>query len=183
MPITPQEALQRHDPAPRDLPRRDGRADGPDHARRGLAGHDGGAPHRAPRQEGNDRRDHRAPPRDARARGPRRESAAPHLVDIVGTGGDGAHTFNISTGFDVRGAAAGARVAKHGNRSVSSKSGSADVLEALGARIDLRRRRSRPASRDRGRLHVRAQPPSRHAARGAGAARDGVRTLFNILGR
>jgi anthranilate phosphoribosyltransferase len=105
------------------------------------------------------------------------------LVDIVGTGGDGAHTFNISTAAAFVAAAAGARVAKHGNRSVSSKSGAADVLEALGAAIELQ-----PDDIARcidatgiGFMYAPVHHPAMKVV--APVRRElGVRTLFNILG-
>jgi anthranilate phosphoribosyltransferase len=106
-----------------------------------------------------------------------------HLVDIVGTGGDGAHTFNISTASMFVVAAAGARVAKHGNRSVSSKSGSADVLEALGAAIELQPAQVAACIDEVGVGFMYA--PLHHPAMKVVAAvrrEMGVRTLFNILG-
>ena len=106
-----------------------------------------------------------------------------HLVDIVGTGGDASHTFNISTAATFVAAAAGARVAKHGGRSVSSKSGSADVLEALGANIKLTPEQVGAVDRRDGIGFMFA--PSHHSAmKHAAPVRKelGVRTIFNILG-
>ena len=105
------------------------------------------------------------------------------LVDIVGTGGDGAHTFNISTTAMFVAAAAGAKVAKHGGRSVSSSSGSADVLEALGANIMLTPAQVGECLEKTGIGFMFA--PNHHSAMKnvAPIRREmGVRTIFNILG-
>ncbi len=106
-----------------------------------------------------------------------------HLVDVVGTGGDGAHTFNISTASTFVVAAAGARVAKHGARAVSSKSGAADVLEAFGANINLQPAQVGQCIDEVGIGFMFA--PNHHAAmkHAAPVRRElGVRTIFNILG-
>ncbi len=106
-----------------------------------------------------------------------------HLVDIVGTGGDGSHTFNISTCAMFVAAAAGARVAKHGNRSVSSKSGSADAVEALGAAIELQPAQVAAAIEKTGIgfMFAPIHHPSMKVV--APVRREmGVRTIFNILG-
>ena len=106
-----------------------------------------------------------------------------NMVDTCGTGGDGAQTFNISTAAAIAAAAAGARVAKHGNRAASSKSGSADVLEALGVRIDLPFAETGKAIREIGIGFLFAQA-AHTATRYAMPARKqiGSRTVFNLLG-
>lgn len=109
--------------------------------------------------------------------------AAGEVVDVVGTGGDGASVFNVSTAAAIVLAGAGARVAKHGNRAMSSRCGSADILEALGARIDIGADAVARIVDECGFAFVFAQrfhPAMRHVA---GARRElGVRTVFNILG-
>ncbi len=106
-----------------------------------------------------------------------------HIVDIVGTGGDGSGTFNISTASCFVVAAAGGKVAKHGNRSISSKSGSADLLEAAGVNLDLTPEQIERCIEQVGVGFMFA--PRHHSAmkHAIGPRREmGVRTLFNILG-
>lgn len=105
------------------------------------------------------------------------------VVDVVGTGGDGAHTFNISTAAALVTAACGITVAKHGNRSVSSKCGSADVLAALGVDIGMSPQKMSDCLKDVGIAFLFA--PSLHPAMkyAIGPRREiGIRTIFNILG-
>ncbi len=107
----------------------------------------------------------------------------PNLIDTCGTGGDSAHTFNISTAAMFVAAAAGARIAKHGGRSVSSKSGSADVLEALGAKISLSPDNVARSIAQTGVGFMFA--PNHHTAmkHAAPVRRElAVKTIFNILG-
>src|SRR2546429_1606526 len=111
------------------------------------------------------------------------EASPANMVDTCGTGGDGANTLNISTAAAIVAAAAGARVAKHGNRAASSRSGSADVLEELGVRIDLPFERYGRAIQEIGIGFLFAQA-AHTATRHAAPARKqiGVRTVFNLLG-
>ena len=106
-----------------------------------------------------------------------------NLVDTCGTGGDTAHTFNISTAVAFVGAAAGARIAKHGGRSVSSKSGSADVLETLGVNINQTSKQVAQAINEIG-VGFMFAPNFHSAMKNVASVRHklGVRTLFNILG-
>ncbi|MBV1892343.1 MAG: anthranilate phosphoribosyltransferase [Gammaproteobacteria bacterium] len=106
-----------------------------------------------------------------------------HLVDIVGTGGDGASLFNVSTASAFVVAVSGGRVVKHGNRSVSSKSGSADLLEAAGVRLDLNSAQVARCVESEG-IGFMFAPQHHSAMKYAAGPRKalGVRTLFNILG-
>ena len=111
------------------------------------------------------------------------EVAGDHLVDIVGTGGDGANLFNVSTAASFVVAAGGGRVAKHGNRSVSSSSGSADLLEAAGVTLDLAPGQVAACVEKLGVGFMFA--PAHHSAmrHAIGPRREmGLRTIFNILG-
>jgi len=111
------------------------------------------------------------------------EVSGPYLVDTCGTGGDGANTFNVSTCCAMVAAAAGAKVAKHGNRSISSKSGSADVLEAAGVNLELDASQVAKCVDEIGVGFMFA--PKHHGAMkyAIGPRREmGVRTIFNVLG-
>ena len=106
-----------------------------------------------------------------------------HVIDLVGTGGDGANLFNVSTAATFVAAAAGARVAKHGNRSVSSSSGSSDVLEMLGVNLDVSPEQIATCVQEIGLGFMFA--PAHHGAmkHAVGPRRElGLRTLFNVLG-
>lgn len=110
-------------------------------------------------------------------------SVAGPTLDIVGTGGDQAHTVNISTMSAVAAAGAGARIVKHGNRAASSRSGAADVLEALGVRLDLSAAQVQQVALEAGITFCFAQtfhPAMRYAATARGGL--GVPTAFNVLG-
>jgi anthranilate phosphoribosyltransferase len=121
--------------------------------------------------------------RAMRARAVRLPEDVPDVFDTCGTGGDGAQTFNVSTAAAIVTAGAGVRVAKHGNRAVSSRSGSADVFEALGVNLEASTDRVLMALREAGLAFFFApqwHPSMRHA--GPTRRELGVRTAFNLLG-
>ncbi len=111
------------------------------------------------------------------------EHSLPYCIDTCGTGGDGANTFNISTAATFVAAAAGAKIAKHGNRAMSSRSGSADVLEALGVAIDLTPALVGKCLEEVGIGFMFAQLFHQSMKHAASARKElGVKTVFNILG-
>jgi len=118
-----------------------------------------------------------------RSKSHRVETERMHLLDTCGTGGDGAHTFNISTASAIVASAGGIRTAKHGNRAMSSKSGSADVLEALGVNIELNSVQAAQCLLHVGICFMFAQAYHYSMKYAAGPRRElGVRTVFNLLG-
>lgn len=111
------------------------------------------------------------------------QHSLPYCIDTCGTGGDGANTFNISTAASLIAAAAGVKVAKHGNRAMSSRSGSADVLEALGVNINLTPAQVGKCIEDVGIGFMFAQLFHKSMRHAAGVRKElGIRTVFNILG-
>lgn len=106
-----------------------------------------------------------------------------YAIDTCGTGGDGSKTFNISTAVAIIAAAAGVKVAKHGNRAVSSSSGSADVLQELGINIDIEPEKAKKLIDEKGMAFLFAQK-YHSAMKNVGPVRKelGIRTVFNILG-
>jgi anthranilate phosphoribosyltransferase len=118
-----------------------------------------------------------------RAKAERVHTIQDSLLDTCGTGGDGRHTFNISTASAIVAAAGGVRIAKHGNRAISSKSGSADVLEALGVNIQLTPQEATKCLDEVGLCFMFA-PLYHGSMRHAAAPRKeiGIRTVFNLLG-
>jgi anthranilate phosphoribosyltransferase len=106
-----------------------------------------------------------------------------HLIDTCGTGGDGGKTFNISTAVAIIAASGGAKVAKHGNRAVSSKSGSADVLTELGIKIDFDELQSKEIIEEKGMAFLFAQKYNGAMKNVANERKElGTRTIFNLLG-